>query len=199
MKIGNIVTDLEINIGPEYNYLKCFEDVDSKLPTLIIGYELTKSICEDVDMFNRKLSENVFWTFSKKEYRKLFNSDVEDFIDYVYKYSVKNVNYFYIDFIQSNNLYTIVKKLLKMDNFITFYYKSMIYIYNKEKNVIIGLDLMMLEFLNINIEKIKLKIKSKSSVFLEDNGLIIEYINYVEKLDNDPKYIPFLYSIINYD
>ena len=86
-----------------------------------------------------------------------------------------------------------------MDNFITFYYKSMIYIYNKEKNVIIGLDLMMLEFLNINIEKIKLKIKSKSSVFLEDNGLIIEYINYVEKLDNDPKYIPFLYSIINYD
>ena len=86
-----------------------------------------------------------------------------------------------------------------MNNLISFEYENMIYSYNIEKNLIIGFDLNLMNYLDIDVEKIKLKIKSKSSVFLMGNAVLIEYINYVEHLDNKAKYIPFLYFINNYD
>ncbi len=199
MKIGNIVSEEEINIGPEFNYFNNIDLIDSGLPTLIIGYELTKTIFPDVSILDRKIDDNIFWTFTKKEYRKFFNNDIEDFIHYSIKSIVENIKTYYLDLIQENRLFTIVKRILEMNDLISFEHENVIYSYNKSKKLILIFDLNLMDYLGLDIEKIKNKIKSKSSVFLVGNIVLIEYINYVNHLDNKLKYIPFLYFINNHD
>jgi hypothetical protein len=62
---------------------------------------------------------------------------------------------------------------------------------------IFGIDLDMIEFIGLNVDKFLLKIKNKSKVFLEKNMIFIEYKTRIENLDNQVKYIPYLYSIEN--
>jgi hypothetical protein len=71
----------------------------------------------------------------------------------------------------------------------------MIYLYFD--NFIFGIDLDTIDFIGLNVEKFLLKIKNKSKVFLEKNMIFIEYKTRIENLDNQVKYIPYLYSIEN--
>ena len=69
----------------------------------------------------------------------------------------------------------------------------MVYIYAEK--IIFGLDLTLLEFIGFNKEKILSKISKISQVFLSENQIFIEYKKRVENLDNQVKFIPYLYSI----
>jgi hypothetical protein len=57
--------------------------------------------------------------------------------------------------------------------------------------------LNLLGYIGFKKDMVKNKIKHLSSVFLEDSRILIEYKNIVEELDNQVKYIPYLYSIKN--
>jgi hypothetical protein len=70
-------------------------------------------------------------------------------------------------------------------------------VYTYFDNFIFGFDLELIEFIGLNVEKFLLKIKNKSKVFLEKNTIFIEYKTRIENLDNQVKYIPYLYSIEN--
>ena len=71
----------------------------------------------------------------------------------------------------------------------------MIYIYGD--NLIFGIDLKLLHFVGLDINKIKYKIKTKSIVFLGESEILIEYKNYIDELGLQVKYLPFLYFIRN--
>jgi hypothetical protein len=71
----------------------------------------------------------------------------------------------------------------------------MIYIYGE--NLIFGIDLKLLKFIGLNVDKIILKIKNNSNVFLSGEKILIEYKKNVEALGNQDRYIPFLYAIRN--
>jgi hypothetical protein len=62
---------------------------------------------------------------------------------------------------------------------------------------IFGIDLELIEFIGLDVDKFLSKIKNKSKVFLEKNTIFIEYKTRIENLDNQVKYIPYLYSIEN--
>jgi hypothetical protein len=64
-------------------------------------------------------------------------------------------------------------------------------------NLIFGIALNLTEFIGLDTNKVISKIKDKSKHFLTDNTIFIEYKNRVEILDNQVKYIPYLYSIEN--
>ena len=70
-------------------------------------------------------------------------------------------------------------------------------VYILSENIIFGLNLDVLNFLEINIDKLSNRLKVKSSVFLESQTILIEYVKDMEYLNNDIKYIPLLYSINN--
>jgi hypothetical protein len=71
----------------------------------------------------------------------------------------------------------------------------MIYIYGE--TFIFGVDLKLLRYVGMNDNKVKDKIKKISNVFMDDSNVFIEYKKNVEMLDNQVRYIPYLYSIIN--
>jgi hypothetical protein len=203
MEIANIVCKDVINIGPEFNVVESVDDiVYTNLPTLIIGYETVVDLygVDNINVLKRNINKKTFWTFRRNVERKVYEPDLEDFMRYSYKKAIENINFVDLDVIQFNKqkLYKIVKKILSLKDPIS--YKSannVIYIYSE--NLIFGVDLNLLSFVGFDIEKAENKIKEKSLVFLEGNEILIEYNNYLERLNYDYKYVPFLYSINPHD
>ena len=71
----------------------------------------------------------------------------------------------------------------------------MLYIYAEK--IIFGVDLKLLKYIGLDYKKIKDKIIRKSLVFLTNDKILIEYKNTVAELDNQVRYIPYLFSITN--
>lgn len=197
MKIGNIVSTSNINVSDEFNVVKTIDEINKELPTLIIGWDYVDKNYPTYDITNRVLGPKTYWTFKKTERRDQHDEDVQSFINKSYKDLVSNIPYVFIDPIQSDSkkLYKIIRKISNTKKIISFINKDMIYIYADK--IIFGVDLKLLRYIGLNIDKIKNKIKSVSDVFLEDNNILIEYKKYVDGLSNQVRYIPFLYSINN--
>jgi hypothetical protein len=71
----------------------------------------------------------------------------------------------------------------------------MLYVYSD--NYIFGIDLKLLKYMGLNVDKIKYKIIKLSSVFLSYSTIFIEYKNIIEDLENQVRFLPFLYSVRN--
>ena len=71
----------------------------------------------------------------------------------------------------------------------------MIYIYSS--NNLFGIDLNIIDFVGRNSNKLIDYLKTFINVFLVDSSILIEYKGYMDALNNEVKYIPYLYSIEN--
>lgn len=52
---------------------------ESDLPTIIVGWNYIKENYPTQNIFDKKISDNLYWTYSKLEDSKLFLSEIEDF------------------------------------------------------------------------------------------------------------------------
>lgn len=199
MKIANIISQDNIDLPLEFNKIADIENKINNLPTLIVGWYNTKALYPNQDILNRKINNNTFWMFKKTENRNKYESELIDFIEFSYKELVKDIQYFFIDplHISLNHIKKILKLFNENNNIISFKYKDMIYLYVNK--VIFGIDLRLMKFLTFNIDKLVNKIKNKSTVFLDKTDIIIEYKGYIEKLNDEIKYIPYLYFLNNYE
>jgi hypothetical protein len=141
------------------------------------------------------LGPNLFWTFKRTEKRDKFEEDLTWFMAYSYQEFVKDLKYVFVDPIQYElfSIKKILKKMNSLKNPVSFSNGRMVYVYGD--NYTFGIDLKLMKFVGINPDKIISKIKSKSSVFLDGDKIIIEYKKNVEALGNQVRYIPFLYTI----
>jgi len=197
MKVANIVSTNKVSISNEFNVVKTMGDIIQGLPTLIIGYDYVNKHYPKFSITNPVLDYNLYWSFKKTENRDKFEEGLNWFIHKVYENLTKGVSYVFVDPIQYNNktLIKIVRKIKSIKNPITYVHGEMIYIYGE--TFIFGVDLKLLRYVGINVNKIKDKIKKISNVFMDDSNVFIEYKKNVEMLDNQVRYIPYLYSIIN--
>lgn len=199
MIVANIVTNTNINVDKHFNVLNTLDEIIQGIPTLIIGWDIVKTINPEADFIDKKLSDNIFWTFKKTERRDIFEEDLYYFINHCYKLLVKNIEYIFIDLILLNELElkNIFNKLKKTKQLIGYNYNNMIYLYTD--NIIYGFDLKLVKYLALDTEKIIKKIKSYCSVFLDNNDILIEYKDIIETLNSEIKYIPYLYSIAHHE
>src|ERR1035437_2217367 len=197
MKVANIVSTSNIKVSDEFNVVKAIGEIIHSLPTLIVGYDYVNKHYPNFDITNIKLDENLYWTFKRTERRDKFEEDLEWFKTKVFEDLTKQVNYVFVDPIQQKThvLWKIVRKIANLKHKITYIQGEMVYIYGD--NLIFGIDLKLLRFMSMNIDKIKDKIKQISDVFLDDNKILIEYNKNVGKLGDQVRYIPFLYSVSN--
>lgn len=197
MIIANIFTLKKINLGPEFNIFSSMdENIDKELPLLIIGYENAKEMFGELNIMDKQIDKNTFWTFERFADRMIYERDLEEFIKFSFKNVLKKIKYVDVDIIQikKNKLFKIVKKLLTINNTITYKNKNDVY-YILYENIIFGIDLNTISFFGYDKERIHNKIIDKSSVFLEGDEILIEYNDIMELLNYDNKYIPFLYSL----
>lgn len=197
MFIGNIVTKSFIKPHDKFNVVDSLDKIIEGLPTLIIGWEIVKTIDSDADYSNRVLSDNIRWTFTLSEKRNLYEEDLYYFIKYCYDNLVSKVTYKYVDFIlnSDDDIADTFKNIKKSEKKVAFKNESMIYIYTP--NNIFGVDLNIIEFVDRKSDKLIEYLKSFIPVFLMDSNILIEYKDYMDMLNNETKYIPYLYSIEN--
>ena len=195
MFVGNIVTQSKVNIDKYFNVVETMDAIIHGLPTLIVGWDIVKTIEPEVDFITRKLSDNIFWTFKKTERRDIFENDLYDFIHHSYNLLIKDLDYKFIDLIQltESELKITFKTIKKSTNAVGYIHQNMLYIYTD--NIVYGLDLKLVTYLEYNLSDILNKIKSYCSVLLDNDEILIEYKDIIDMLNNEVKYVPFLYSI----
>lgn len=197
MFIGNIVTKSIIKSHDKFNVVDSLDKIIESLPTLIIGWELVKEINPDADFCDRRLSDTIKWTFTLTEKRNLYEEDLYYFIEECHNNLISKVTYKYIDFILMNDddLADTFKNIKNSEKNIAFKNDNMIYIYSS--NYLFGIDLNIITFVGRNSDKLINYLKTFINVFLVDSNILIEYKGYMDMLNNQVKYIPYLYSIEN--
>jgi len=200
MNLGFIITEGEYEcedkfICGTYDKSKVYPD----LPKLIVGMALADEISdEETDILDRVLSDGSFWTFKKKEQRKYHMEDIEDFKQYCYDKLVDGFEYEFLDPLMTTTEEHKAKfeAIKNTGDLITYYNKDMAYI--NANGMIYGINIMFYEYLGMDRDTMLTKLKEISKVFLVEEDIIIEYKDYMERFENQERYIPYLYSVINY-
>lgn len=193
--IGNIITDKKVNFDSLINKCKSYNDIDTSVPTLIIGWNNVKSIFPNVSILDKEINSNVFWTFGRTERRVDYERDINSF----YLYCIKNISS-HIKYKFFNVTTTTYSKCKRLINFISNNILKTIYIHDDSsifilfENNVIGISLNDIDYLNIKKEKV-LNIINKNS-----NNRVIENDNFLSirmrRIIGDNKIIiPYLYSI----
>ena len=197
MKLANIVSINTPSVSDTINVVKTMDEIIHGLPTLIIGYDYINKHYPDFDITNISLGPDLYWTFKRTERRDKYDEDLNWFISKIYIDLIKDISYIFVDPLQYNKktLVKIIKKIKSLENKISYINDEMVYIYGEK--YIFGVDLKLLKYMSIDSTKIKNKIKQISTVFLDDNNILIEYKKSVGMLGTQVRYIPYLYSITN--
>lgn len=191
--VGNIVSNEEITgISPNFNVLTMEEylKADSNdLPTLILGWELAKTNFDKASILKKKISEGLYWTFSTKEKRGVFEEDIKKFIKRSYDDYIKGVKHFNIDPIlyKINSTDELIQKLDSLVNgFAYLYSDKVVYIYHNFN--LFSIDLEQLDFIGFDREKVLGKIREGMKLF--DKNEEKDFKNELKYLNI--KYIPYL-------
>jgi hypothetical protein len=193
MVLGNIVSKDEIKVSEIFKVVKSINDVDKSLPTLIVGFDLISELYPDFNILDFRVDKNTYWTFKRNEKRDKFEEDLTNFTRIVYTSFFKGVKYIHIDFLlyKPRQLKKILRKILSGEKIISVQYKNNVFIYFE--NLIFGLDLEMLRYLRVDVDKILRKIRVISLKFLECNSIFIKNKREIQILDNKEYYLPLLY------
>jgi len=172
--IGRIITTTKIDDVPDL--IEVTSDSSSisedtlKIPTLIIGYKNAVKLCGKINITKKKIKENLFWTFSKRERRSDYIADIEDFYGIVSKFLSKCCDYEYVDMISGSK----EKKHHITEIFsetrhrkIVYQTDTMYYIYYPHERKVYGVAKSVLEFLGFPEDIIARKADGKIS-FLVD-------------------------------
>lgn len=194
--LGYIVTKNKIeSVLPFIQVVSSFRLINEKSkPILIIGLEEAKKHASSFSILNKKIDENVFWTFGKREKRNDYEKDIERFQEYVLNRALSNIKYYYFNVITNN--FEKVKKLLKIikntDDKYFYCDKKMCYMYYN--NYVMGVSMDMLDYMGIKRVRVYnfIKKNQKNKVFFNDFNLSYK----IKKIIDNKKYVtPYFLSL----
>lgn len=193
--IGRIITKNKLESSTLFDITSSLKKVNDDIPTLIIGWNNAKTIYGDnLDILDKKISKNLYWTFSKREKRNDYENDITLFYKKVIDSIYEKVKYTYLDFLLYNN-----NKLLSFINFMkNDTIKKIIYIKDNFIYISCGTDVygILLDnilYLGYDKKYFLEQIKSNNIVITDDNFLD----NNVKKNINNNIIIPYLFSLFN--
>lgn len=172
---GNIITDMK-NIDT-LNFINVSKNIDSanlSEPTLIVGKKKAESIFgkEKVKILNRKIGDNIEWSYSKLENHKKFEVELRAFHDYIIRRLCKNVTYVYFNFFMYGlNKYKSLIKFINNENKRKYIYVNwnMVYIYGENDKVVTGFSLEQLDLMGISKNKvIDILQRTKTNIFVNE-------------------------------
>ena len=196
MKIANIIHEKQLvnHTKVEYvNYINTatvYENVDTSLPTLYVGWSFMKAcnpdnpIIQNADILRKKIITNeLYWEFNFLEGKASHVKGVDKFAGLVPEFYFKP-RYTYTNlcpvFFQLEDLRDLMDVSPKQIDFLYNYKDEMLYILSENK--IWGLDLRMYEFFKFNKTEIV-------------NGLLARTINNQIELDTNGEIYQSYYKI----
>jgi hypothetical protein len=194
MYVGNIVTKSKL-VEENFNIVNNFDEIDNDLPTLIIGWERVKNQVDGISIIHKKINHRLYWTFTTKERKVDYEVDLEKFKELCFNQFGDNIPYVYLDLIHGKQKINIkiVKKILSLKKPVIYFSgKGMVYIY--DENIIFGVDLSIIEYTNLNKEKIINKIKNIGDNVLVSDEIFNKCKDLLYKIKFKNKLIPYIYK-----
>ena len=191
--LANIYTKSKIDIEPFFNVVDDENKLIDGIPTLIIGWDSVKSLYGDINILDKKVKDNIYWTFGKRERRNVMEVDVQKFKRKAMSIVSNNVKYKFFNILTAKN----DKKksfylLLKDTRYKTvFSFNNMLYIYIDGTDTVVSISLRDVEYIGGDVKKIfstlynnkfvkvandnDLK-DTNAKLFFKDNIYLIPYI-----------------------
>lgn len=191
--LGYIVTEHKMKgIENFVEQVNSIELADSTKPILLISWKNAKKHPKYTNILDRKLDDNLFWTFSKSENRSDFERDLEKFYNFIFTNFTNTVTYYYVNILKLH-----YNKLKKLYNIINSNIVKNIYINNRmvyipfQNDKILGISLQILSYCGIKQSKVL------SRIFKNSNNRQVDSTDKntikLERKLGDKKYvIPFL-------
>ena len=86
-----------IEIVSDYEMVK-----DKNKPILIVGLEEARKNASSFSIIEKKIGDDLFWTFGKREKKIDYDKDIEAFQEYVIKKHINLIQYHYINVLKLN-------------------------------------------------------------------------------------------------
>ena len=191
--LANIYTKSKIDIEPFFNVVDDENKLIDGIPTLIIGWDSVKSLYGDINILDKKVKDNIYWTFGKRERRNVMEVDVQKFKRKAMSIVSNNVKYKFFNILTAKN----DKKksfyaLLKDTRYKTiFSFNNMLYIYIDGTDTVVSISLRDVDYIGGDVKKIfstlynnkfvkvandnDLK-DTNAKLFFKDNIYLIPYI-----------------------
>lgn len=198
MYIGRIVT--KSNNVETLDFVDITPNVESitpDIPTLIIGKQVAEKIYgkDNVHVLDKKIKDNVYWTFGRLERRNDFERDLSNFNKMLYKKVLGNIQYEYVNVFNSD--YSDIKNLLiridKLNG--NVFYVTDEHLYAFIDGVVYGISFNDTDYLGIDKEKLINRIKkyNKNNKIITNNYFISK--NMRKYMDNSKIMVPYLYFL----
>lgn len=176
--IANIVSKSKKYKFNEFiNAVNTYDDIDVSVPTLIVGTEMAKSINGNkIDYINKKIDNNVFWTFSTVEKRSENEKDVKKFQELIIKELKKTIKYTFFSVLTNEKckMKRLIRLLLTRTDIFYFFTEKMLYI--SYDNNVVGISLDECKYIGVSIDKIIKKINKRTNN-------ITSFRNFTQKID----------------
>ena len=188
---------------PVISFIKIVEPpyygLPDKIPTLIVGKSLAEEMCgkENVKVLDKKIADNVFWTFGKTERRTDFEKDIDTFNNLIVKKIKDAVKYEYY------NIFTEPHE--RSVKFIEWLYNGKtdktvyicdkhLYIYPNFQETVYGLSLNDVEYIGKHADEVIDKIKANEhNIIVEDNSFISQEL--LLRLSDSKILVPYIHFL----
>ena len=197
MNIGRIISNKEnIDTLDFVDVTKNIGSIDNFIPTLIIGKKKAEEIYgkENIKVLDKKITNNVSWTFDKVDRRNEYERDLKVFNDSLIKTIKKKVKYeFFNIYIEP------ISRIKKLISFIKSPKIKYIYIFNDHiymyyNNIVYGISLSDIEYLGINKQRIlKLFRSNNNNIIIENNDFLSKKMK--QTIKDDKILVPYFYFL----
>lgn len=195
-KLGYIVTDKKINNVKDFvGVVNDISLTDPTKPVLLVGLENAKKNIENFSILNKKVNDNLFWTFRKTEKRVDFENDINYFYNYIINNITKNIKYYYINILKLR-----YNKIKKLYNILFSSEKKYIYISNNMLYIlyngsVLGISISVLEYINVDTKKLFRKLYANENNIICTNAS--ECVKSIKAEIGNKKYVvPYFMSIL---
>jgi hypothetical protein len=138
---------------------------------LIVGYKNAKEICGDINILNKKIGKNLYWTFSKRERRADYEEDLKNFQDTVSNFVSKFCVYEYVDVMTIDDERRKEFNETISDDHVKVAYvtNTMYYIYHPVKNKTYGISKEVLKAIGSGEERMLKWFKNSSITVVSES------------------------------
>lgn len=199
MCLGRIYTDSEKFKAIKFIEVHNDDYVENKdIPTLIIGKQKAENIFgkERIKVLDKKIDENLYWTFGKMEKRNEYEKDIEVFYKNIFN-NIKNKTFytFISVYILSYKEAKLLLKYLKSkeEKYFFILNKHIYFIYKKK---VLGISIEELTYIGIKYDKVIGTIKKNpcNHIIFDDNFVTAKVKSYTK---DNKILVPMLYFANN--
>lgn len=163
------------DMPPFIEQVSSIEEVRDGKPAILVGLELAKKSGLYRNILDKRLGDNLFWTFKKTENRSDYEHDMSSFTRYVLDVTCSSIGYYYIT--PTSLTFSRLKKilsLLKSQVPCAIYFSGQMCYMTYGESYVFGFSLTVLDYCGVEPNRVKNLAKSgRNNMVLYDSSPLV--------------------------